>query len=103
MSDLDSLKSRIREFAEKRDWVKFHNPKNLVMAISGEAGELAAEFQWLTPEESSSLAPHQIKSIELEIADIAIYLIRLSDTINIDLISAVTKKLDLNENRFPQI
>jgi len=102
MTDIEALKLKIREFAERRDWTKFHNPKNLAMAISGEAGELVAEFQWLTLEKSLSLTPAQLSAIEFEIADIAIYLIRLSDTIEIDLVSAIQKKMKLNEERFPQ-
>ncbi len=72
------------------------------MAISGEAGELVAEFQWLTPEECLSLSPTRLNAIELEMADIAIYLIRLSDAIEIDLASAILKKMKLNEERFPE-
>jgi dCTP diphosphatase len=99
---LGALMNEIREFADKRDWQKFHTPKNLAMAIAGEAGELAAEFQWLTPEESmrDSLTPDQRKAITQEIADVQIYLLRLVDVLGVDLPSAVREKMEFNNRRF---
>jgi NTP pyrophosphatase (non-canonical NTP hydrolase) len=99
---LTSLIKEIREFADERDWHKFHTPKNLSMALAGEAGELLAEFQWLTPEESlkESLSEEQRKAIELEIADIQIYLLRLVDVLGIDLPSVVREKIQINNARF---
>ena len=85
----------------QRDWEKFHTPKNLAMALTGESGELLAEFQWLTPEESANLTPEQLKAIEMEIADVAIYLIRLADVMNVNIFDAANLKLSLNEKRFP--
>jgi NTP pyrophosphatase (non-canonical NTP hydrolase) len=102
MSDLTDLQDAIRDFADRRDWHQFHTPKNLAMAICGEAGELAAEFQWLTPEESSSLAPEQLEAVRLEIADVAIYLLRCADVLGVDLAAAVTDKLAINEGRFAE-
>jgi NTP pyrophosphatase (non-canonical NTP hydrolase) len=99
---LSALIREIREFADKRDWQKFHTPKNLAMAIAGEAGELAAEFQWLTPEESmqDSLTPDQREAITQEIADVQIYLLRLVDVLGVDLPSAVREKIEFNNRRF---
>ena len=96
------LTREIREFADARDWQKFHTPKNLAMAIAGEAGELAAEFQWLTPEESmeNSLSRDQRKAIELEIADVQIYLLRLADVLNVDIPEVVREKIQINNDRF---
>jgi len=71
------------------------------MAITGEAGELAAEFQWLTTDDAADIRKLSIKEIELEIADVAIYLIRLCDVLKIDLAEAIDKKLLINEERFP--
>lgn len=102
MSSLEELSLEVRSFATSRDWERFHTPKNLAMAISGEAGELAAEFQWLTPDESASLTGEQMKSVMFEIADVAIYLILLADTLSIDIEEAVRTKLKINEQRFPQ-
>ena len=102
MSEIEELKKEIRAFADARDWEQFHTPKNLSMAVAGEAGELVAEFQWLTAEHSKldGLSPEKLSDIELEIADVAIYLIRLADVLKVDLASVVRKKLAINESRF---
>ena len=100
---IKQLTSEVRAFADSRDWHKFHTPKNLAMAIAGEAGELAAEFQWLTPEESrlDELSPEKLEAIALEIADVQIYLLRLADVLNVDIVQAVRRKMDQNNERFP--
>jgi dCTP diphosphatase len=100
--DFEQLAAVLRSFAEKRDWEKFHTPKNLAMAVAGEAGELAAEFQWLTPTESecSALSPEQLDAVAMEIADVQIYLIRLADVLGIDIPDVVRKKIAINESRF---
>ncbi len=101
-SEIEILISEIRNFAKARDWEKFHTPKNLAMAIAGEAGELAAEFQWLTEEESiiEALSEEQIRDIRLEIADVQIYLYRLIDVLKINIFDAVREKLEINKSRF---
>ncbi len=101
-SEFADLTARIRAFADARNWEKFHTPKNLAMAIAGEAGELAAEFQWLTADEStlSSLTSEQLQAIKLEIADVQIYLLRLADVLNVDIPAAVVEKMTINEARF---
>ena len=101
MSDLGDLQDAIRDFADRRDWQQFHTPKNLAMALCGEAGELAAELQWLTPAESSSLVDAALDRLRFEAADVAIYLLRLCDVTGIDLAAAVREKLAINETRFP--
>ena len=102
MSEIETLKVEIRAFADARDWEQFHTPKNLSMAVAGEAGELVAEFQWLTAEASgrSAISAEKLSDIELEIADVAIYLIRLADVLDVDVASVVRKKLAINESRF---
>lgn len=102
MEEIENLTSLVREFAKKRDWEKFHTPKNLALAIAGEAGELASEFQWLTPEEStrSGLSDAKMKDVRLEIADVQIYLLRMADVLGIDISGAVIEKLEINEERF---
>jgi NTP pyrophosphatase (non-canonical NTP hydrolase) len=102
MNEIQNLASEIKKFADARNWEQFHTPKNLSMAVAGEAGELVAEFQWLTPDEStrSNMSPDKLMDVELEIADIAIYLIRLADVLNIDISQVVRKKLSINESRF---
>jgi len=101
METLDHLKTRLREFAVVRDWEQFHSPKNLAMALIVEAAELVEHFQWLTEEQSAALPPDKLAEVEQELADIQIYLIRLSDRLNIDLEQAVNAKIELNERRYP--
>jgi dCTP diphosphatase len=105
MSEISKLTELCRDFAARRDWFQFHTPKNLAMAVAGEAGELAAEFQWLTPEQSlgSNLSPKSLEAIRMEIADVAIYLLRLADELDVDLADAVQTKLAINESRFPTV
>ena len=100
--EIDTLIAEIKEFAVSRDWEQFHTPKNLAMAIAGEAGELVAEFQWLKEEESvrKALSAEKFSDIELEVADVAIYLLRLSDVLGIDLAQAIRKKMEINQARF---
>ena len=103
MSEVEELQQKIRSFAEGRAWNAFHTPKNLSMALAGEVGELLSEFQWLTADESKSenLSASQRDAIEMEIADVMIYLVRLCDVLDIDLIRAAETKLAVNEERFP--
>jgi dCTP diphosphatase len=102
MNEIQHLAAEIKKFADARDWEQFHTPKNLSMAVAGEAGELVAEFQWLTAEQSmrSNMSPEKLKDVELEIADVAIYLIRLADILGIDVAEVVRKKIAINESRF---
>jgi dCTP diphosphatase len=101
MKDLESLKIQLRDFAAARDWDQFHSPKNLSMALIVEAAELVEHFQWLTEEQSSSLEQKQLDKVQEELADIQIYLIRIADKLNIDLLGAVRKKIDANEKKYP--
>ena len=102
-SDLEALTDRIRQFARARDWEQFHTPKNLSMALIAEAAELVEHFQWLTPEESAAVVEEDAVMTEVadEIADVAIYLLRLADVLGIDVGEAVERKLGRNEERFP--
>ena len=104
MSDIEDLTTAIREFAQQRDWERFHTPKNLAMALSVEVAELVELFQWLTPEESAALVetPEGRAAIEDEIADIAIYLLRLADVMSVDVAAAIEGKIDRNGRRFPK-
>lgn len=93
----------LREFAEARDWAQFHSPKNLVMALSGEVGELNEVFQWMTEADSFNAASSDAtaKAVREEIADVALYLIRLSDVLGVDLNEAVSNKLATNAAKYP--
>ncbi|WP_303907743.1 nucleotide pyrophosphohydrolase [Thiohalomonas denitrificans] len=98
---IDKLKQRLRRFAEERDWEQFHSPKNLSMALIAEAAELVEHFQWLTEAQSAELAPEKQREVELELADIFIFLIRCADRLGVDLVKAANEKTDINEGRFP--
>jgi dCTP diphosphatase len=98
---LDSLRIRLADFVAERDWDQFHSPKNLAMALVAEAGELVEHFQWLTPEQSSDLPPETQAEVELEIADVLLFLLRLCDKLAIDPLAAAHKKLELNAKKYP--
>ncbi|ONI72659.1 nucleotide pyrophosphohydrolase [Actinosynnema sp. ALI-1.44] len=102
---LTDLSTRLRDFATTRDWHRFHTPKNLAMALSGEAGELVSLFQWLTPEQAAAAMddPDLAANISDEIADVLIYLVRLADVLDVDLVKAANAKIDRNETRFPPV
>jgi len=100
-SGLNKLKQRIREFAEAREWDQFHSPKNLSMALSAEVAEIIEHFQWLTEEQSKTLPKEKLAEVETELADTLIYLIRLADKLDIDLLKAAQSKIDLNEQKYP--
>lgn len=101
IDSLDTLRLRIREFAAARAWERYHTPKNLVMALSVEAAELLEPFQWLTPEQSQHLGAEQHEAVRQEIADVLIYLTRLADLLDIDLLEAAADKLVINARKYP--
>ncbi|GAA2417373.1 nucleotide pyrophosphohydrolase [Actinomadura vinacea] len=102
MEDIGELAAQLREFAAERDWEQFHTPKNLAMALAGEVGELVAEFQWLTPEQSRTVAtdPEASPRIRGELADVFLYLTRLADLLDVDLLQAADDKLQENSKRY---
>ena len=93
--------ARIRRFRDERDWMQFHDPKNLAVSISIEAAELLEEFQWLTGEESKRHAVQNREAVKDEIADVAIYLVELCDVLGIDLEGAILAKLEKNAVKYP--
>ncbi|MFG1954422.1 nucleotide pyrophosphohydrolase [Micromonospora sp. NPDC048830] len=100
---MDHLMRDVRAFAEARDWQQFHTPKNLAMALAGEVGELLAEFQWLTPQQAAEVMsdPEAGARVKAEIGDVMIYLTRLADVLDIDLVEAALTKLDEVATRYP--
>src|SRR5687767_5357901 len=98
----EDLTERVRAFAQERDWQGFHTPKNLAMALAGEVGELLAELQWLTPEESAGVMGTETgPRVRAEIGDVMIYLTRLADVLGIDLVEAARDKLADSALRYP--
>lgn len=101
MNELESIKLKLRKFADDRDWDQFHSPKNLSMALIAEAAELVEHFQWLTEKQSSELPEDKLKEVEEELADILIYLVRIADKLDIDLLDAAVNKMERNEQKYP--
>jgi NTP pyrophosphatase (non-canonical NTP hydrolase) len=98
---LRALQQRLAAFAAARDWDQFHSPKNLAMALSVEAAELVEEFQWLTEEQSRRLDTERRERVRLELADVFIYLLRVADKLDVDLLQAADDKIALNEQKYP--
>lgn len=105
MSCFNNFQEKMEEFVDERNWMKYHNPKNLSMAISVEASELMEIFQWMTIEESKTLSVDNAKirnQLKDEIADIMIYCFSLANVTNLDLSEAIASKMVRNQNRFPK-
>jgi dCTP diphosphatase len=98
---LGELAIDLREFARVRDWEQFHAPKNLAMSLAIEAAEVMEHFQWAEAHVAPVLAPAQRQAIAHELADVMIYLMRLSSVLDIDLAAAVREKMAINEQRYP--
>jgi NTP pyrophosphatase (non-canonical NTP hydrolase) len=100
-AEIESLKLKLREFAKERDWDQFHSPKNFSMAMIVECAELVEHFQWLTDEQSKNLSTETLDEVSLEMADIFIYLIRLADKLDVDLVKTAKRKMILNAEKYP--
>ena len=100
-SDLLMLRDKLRAFAEARDWNQFHSPKNLSMALMVEVAELMEHFQWLTEAQSGDLAVEKKAVVAEELADILLYLVRLSDKLEVNLLEAALHKLEKNAVKYP--
>lgn len=101
--DVDGLARALQDFATERDWVRFHSPKNLVMALAGEVGELSELFQWM-PEQASLTAasdPRLTEPLRDELADVLLYLVRLASVLGVDLNEAAIRKLKKNGDKYP--
>lgn len=98
---LDALRDRLRTFVRERDWEQYHSPKNLAMAMIVEAAELVEHFQWITEAQSLALPADKREQVAHEIADTFIYLLRLSDVLDVDLIAAAHAKMDINGRKYP--
>jgi NTP pyrophosphatase (non-canonical NTP hydrolase) len=101
MSEISQIIEKIKNFRDERDWMQFHDPKNMAVSIILEASELLEHFQWKTTEEVEKYASKNQAEIQDEIADIALYLFELSDNLGINLIEAMEHKLKKNEMKYP--
>jgi NTP pyrophosphatase (non-canonical NTP hydrolase) len=100
-SDLSTLRDLLQQFADERDWDKFHKPKNLAMALSVEAAELLEPFQWLTTGDKSELDESKQTAVRHEMADVLLYLVRLADKLDVDLYQACLEKMEINRVKYP--
>jgi dCTP diphosphatase len=98
---LSRLRDELRRFASERDWDQYHSPKNLTAALCVEAAELLEHFQWCTDDESKSLPAEHLEKVREEMADVLLYLVRLADKLNVDLLDAATNKIALNALKYP--
>jgi NTP pyrophosphatase (non-canonical NTP hydrolase) len=100
---LSEIIERLQEFVAERDWSQFHDPKNLAMAVSSEAGELLAEYRWTANADADawSQEPANKERVAMEAADVGIALLLLCDRIGVDLPQAIAKKIKLNAQNYP--
>jgi len=98
---LEELRLRLRDFVAERDWDQFHSPKNLAMALAVECAELVEQFQWLTEEQSARPDTARRARVEAELADILVYLVRIADRLEVDLLAATGRKLEENARKYP--
>lgn len=95
------LRDLVRVFVDERDWDQFHTPKNLTAALSVEAAELLEHFQWLKDGRMDELGPDKLVQVRHEMADVLVYLVRLADKLDVDLVAAVEEKMVLNRAKYP--
>ena len=100
-SEVQQLMLALRKFAKDRDWEQFHSPKNLSMALSVEVSELLEHFQWMEGQATYALGEAKQQLVSYEVADIFIYLLRICDQLNIDLVEVTKEKMAINDNRYP--
>ena len=98
MSDFLFLRDAMRAFTAERNWEKYHDPKSLILALMGEVGELSEVFQWLPADQAATAAQtNPVRNrASAEIADVLLYLIRLADVLNIDLMQVSMDKMREN-------
>ena len=100
--NIKEWQAKIRVFVRERDWEQFHSPKNLAMALNVEAAELMEIFQWMKESESRNIQTGEVQTqIEDEVADVAIYLLRMCDLLGVDLNAAMENKMQKNAAKYP--
>jgi dCTP diphosphatase len=99
--DIPEVAAALRAFAAEREWDRFHTPKNLAAAMSVEAAEVLEHFQWLTEAQGASLDAEKKEEVAMELADVFLYLVRLSDRLGVDLLQAAHRKMAINAKNYP--
>ena len=98
---IEEITTRICAFRDERDWLQFHNPKEMAVAVAAEAGELMQPFVWKSPEQSEAVVREKRGEISEEMADVAMLLFEFAHNSGINLEQAILAKLDKNERRYP--
>ena len=103
MERVEEILKELRGFVAEREWEQFHDPKNLAMAVASEAGELLAEYRWVSNTEADNYSKIELQRdrIAAEAADVGIALLLFCDRIGIDLVDAITKKVAVNRQHYP--
>lgn len=102
-TNIQSLKDKVLEFVQERNWDDFHNPKNLAMSIAIEAGELMEIFQWLNEEEANNIMKSDERvHLQEELADVIIYCLSMANRLDIDVSTAIEDKIKKNGLKYPQ-
>lgn len=92
---MNEVMARLRQFRDDRDWKQFHNPKDLALALSIEAGELLEAFLWKTPDQADS------GRVKEELADVFAFALLLADAYDFDVQKIILEKIDQNEKKYP--
>lgn len=100
--DTHYLENVLAEFSRQRDWEPFHTPRSLILALTGEVGELAEIFQWMTDDQATDIMQtEKAEHVKQEVADVLLYLMRLAMVLEIDVDKAVRAKIELNAMKYP--
>ena len=101
MSEIKKITAKIKKFRDERDWMQFHNHKDLALSLVLEAAEVLEHFQWKSPVEVDKYAKEAKNEIADELADVSMYLFELADNLGIDLAKAIEVKMKKNAKKYP--
>lgn len=101
MRQIKEITEKIKKFRDEREWMQFHNHKDMALSLTLEATEVLEHFQWKSPEEVNAYATKCKSDISNELADVAMYLFELADNLEIDLAQAIETKLEINAKKYP--
>jgi len=101
MNEINKITEKIKKFRDERDWLQFHNHKDMALSLVLEAAEVLEHFQWKSPDEVADHGEKHKDEISEELADVAMYLFELADNLGIDLKKAIESKLKKNACKYP--
>jgi len=102
--DFEMLREKVGKFVRERDWEKYHNPKDIAVAISVEAGELLELFQWMNESEGKKIRENDklMEQIKSELADVINHCVSMANALDIDLGKTILWKIRENEKKYPK-